>query len=75
MATVEQQERQAARRIAAARNRIAKARRLGPRATVEAVRLSLLSAVRTHPSQEFADEVADFVLAKLRDLYATGGGS
>jgi hypothetical protein len=60
---------QAARRLAAATQRINNAKRLGPKATIEAVRVSLLSAVKANPSQTITAEVADHVLIKLHELY------
>lgn len=59
-----------ARRLAAATARVNKAKRLGPRATVEAVRACLLSAVKANPSAAFTDQIADYVLAKIGEMYA-----
>lgn len=60
---------QSARRLAAATKRIHQAKRLGPKATVEAVRACLLAAVKVNPSRTITDEVADHALIKLRELY------
>jgi hypothetical protein len=67
--TDEQRARQAARRIASATQRITEAKRRGPRDTIEAIRVSLLSAVRVHPDQAVTDDVADYALARIRELY------
>lgn len=74
--TTEQQQRQAARRVAAARDRIARAKRLGPKETVEAVRVSLRSAVRLYPlrAEDLVDDVADYALARIRELYESEAG-
>lgn len=59
-----------ARRLAAATRRINKARQVGPKATVDAMRACLLSAVKTNPSsQELVDPLIDSVLATVRELY------
>lgn len=61
--------RPAARRLAAATQKVNKAKREGPKATVEAMRASLLSAVKINPSQTVINEVADYALAKIHELY------
>jgi hypothetical protein len=59
-----------ARRLATATTRVNRARQVGPKATVDALRAVLLAASRAHPSSPVIDEVADHVLGKLHELYA-----
>jgi hypothetical protein len=65
------QQRQAARRIAAATVRINEAKRLGPRATIDAVRRCLVSAVRVNPDPSIVGRYADDALAAIRELYTS----
>jgi hypothetical protein len=71
----EQRARQAARRIASATQRITEAKGRGAKDTIEAIRVSLLSAVRVHPDQTITDDVADYALARIRELYEAGARS
>lgn len=72
----DQQKRQAARRIAAAAERINGAKALGPKATVDEVRRCLLSAVKVNPNHQPAiDAYADAALNTIRELYNPGSGS
>ena len=64
-----QLSRESARRISTAGTRLRNAKQCGPRETVEALRLVLLSAVKTNPSHGLVNEIADQVLAGLPDLY------
>lgn len=70
--TPEQAKAQAARRLTAAADRINDAKRESPTATVNAIRTCLLSAAKLNPSgraPEIINEIADFTLASLRELY------
>lgn len=70
--TPEQARAQSARRLAAATASINDAKAEGPTATVNAIRKCLLSAAKLNPSgraPEIINEIADFTLASLRELY------
>jgi hypothetical protein len=66
--------RQAARRVAAATRRITEAKSRGSKDTIEAIRVSLLSAAKIHPHQTVTDDVADYALARIRELYEAEAG-